>query len=409
MDAPPPSPPARRRRARRLLVVLAVLALTLATLGLWAPPLAERVAPWAAREFADVELELVVDELGWSGVAVRDLRARELGDAPVLARLRARRLAARLAWPALARGDLGGLESASADGLELELRLDRLEPAPAEPRATPFELPARLPRLALELARVDVVLPGDVHLEVTRGALAVDADQQVRLDGLAARGPDWTTRPLALRARRAGDALEQLALDVEGEALLADSRVDLARVGAGAVALDLRPTIGGEGARVTAELDGSGGTSSSSSPRSTSARPSPRAGRARPRPRGRARAQRAGRLAWDAPGTSERRGALRPDAARAARPTRRARARRGHARRRLVARPARRSSSRRRTRCASRTSRSRCSRRTARRGCARPAAPSRWTCATSPRSAARSRCPRGVTRRPSTASRSPPT
>lgn len=231
--------PRTRSWRRRLLITLVLCALGVALLPLLLPPVLKLAAPPLARRLAGFELEIgKIDRADWSGLSMRDLRLRDLGEAATLEQLSVNSIDLSYGR-ALFTGNLDGIESLEATGIDVILaRSDgSLEEARTDEQI-PFEIPARLPRVDLQDAKFTLRADSGQDLLLSQVVLTIDDDNAIRLSGI------HDLRPVMLSGDYASGQISNLRLEVDDESLLAPSSVDLSRMAEGAMSADLKIQVG---------------------------------------------------------------------------------------------------------------------------------------------------------------------
>ncbi len=251
---------------RRGLTASLITGLLLAlTHSWWLPRVATGLLPLLAQRFAGVELELEVLALSSTSCELRGVRAREVGQAPVLEDFAASSLWLEFSLRDLLAGELSGLRSVRGEGLQLDLHLERLEGESSadEPAAT-FELPAKLPLIELTTRRVSLSFPGEVRVLAQGARLSCDDQGALRIAEFSVEDSSqasvWRTRPLSLTAEYSAEALQGVELFVDGTRLVRPSSFDLSRVSEGALQLELALDLGTQDSALVADLDAGGAT-----------------------------------------------------------------------------------------------------------------------------------------------------
>lgn len=245
--APQPPRPRRPWRRRGLIALIGLLALGAAH-PWWLPLALETAGPALARSLAGVELELeAVERADLGGLDVRGLVLSGGERAPTLERLAARRLSCTFGL-GLLRGDLGALQTLDAEGLRVELQGEHAGGEVDDPaESSGVSLPEHLPRV--DLRDVELRWRGTGNeFAWTEGRLTLTEVGALRASG---RIQD---RRVDVTGRWREHGLRQLEAAVEGEPLLADSRVDLARLDAGEVTAELALRLGESRGRLGLEL-----------------------------------------------------------------------------------------------------------------------------------------------------------
>ena len=263
MSKSPLSPPSKwRRRFRRWLLYPFLFLLTGFLLhSWWLPPAIERLAPWAADRFADIQLE--IDEVRTADLGrleLRGLRLRTPPSAETEIRADATRLRVEFSLLPLLRGDLSGLELVHGEKIRLEIGLGVADAEPAEP----ITLPATLPHIAL--SQVDFILRLPEQGEISVRGIELEAYPSGSLHLLTGESSVLTSEPLfsssslELSASYRGAVVDALALSVDGRSLLTTSTVDLTEVDHGAVSLNLHLALAEDRDELHVDLDGEGAT-----------------------------------------------------------------------------------------------------------------------------------------------------
>lgn len=258
----PAALPTRKRRATKYGLWGGLLVALLMLFGhrLWLPSLASACLPRLARETAGVELEARVIRLDGGQLELRGVAASSTEVGGPLRSLQAERVVLRYSLAALWREGLGGLEALAVEGLHLDLLLTGEGESLTESSATGLpELPERLPRIDVEIAKLALALPGGVTCSANAARLVANDEGHLDLGQLTFSGgpPDstWTTRPLALRGRWQSAVVHDLVLLVDAQPLLRSERANLARILEGAEPIEIEFDIGGG---LSAFVDGAG-------------------------------------------------------------------------------------------------------------------------------------------------------